>query len=67
MCLSDCVPVKAQALPWVAHQGLDLGSFLCSVACLISSHLIMEKPSQIIICNGYSSATVANEGSFESP
>ena len=37
------------------------------VARLISSHLTIEQPLQIIICDGYSFEAVANEDSMESP
>ena len=37
------------------------------VARLILSHLTMEQPLQITICDNYSFAMVANEGLMESP
>ena len=67
MCLLDFVPVKVQAPPWVAHQGLDFGPFFVVVTRLISRHLTMEQPSQIIICGGFSFATVKNESLMEIP
>ena len=70
MCLLDGAPVEVQALRWVAHQQLVLGSFFVVVACLlylISIHLTMEQSSQIIVCSDYSFVVVAKEGLIESP
>ena len=47
-------------------KGLIRAFLFVAVARLISSHLTMEQPSQIIICDVYFFATVASEGSMKS-
>ena len=43
------------------------GLFFVVVARLTSSHLTMEQPSQIVVCDDYFYVKLANEGSMESP
>ena len=67
MCFPDGAPVEVQTQRWAARQWFVLGSSFVVVAYLISSHVTMEQPLQIMIFNGNSFAMVAREGSTESP
>ena len=63
----DGVFVEVQAPRWVVHQQFIFASFLAVLAREISNHQLWEYPLQTMICDGYSFAMVANEGSMENP